>query len=203
MIYIRVGDETKQISMEELRNQIEQDLVSPDTLIQSETIFGDGLWRTLGKTTLYERIKHGKESAIFQQESTSFVRYAGFWIRFVAYIIDIIAALILYGIVTFLLNLFFPVVGFVMSLLLTFIFDWLYYAILESSSLQATIGKMAVGVIVTDLDIKRVSFGKASVRFWAKIISGLILSIGYIMAGFTEKKQALHDMIAGCLVIRK
>jgi uncharacterized RDD family membrane protein YckC len=50
---------------------------------------------------------------------------------------------------------------------------------------------------------EKISFGKATGRYFGKIISGMILCIGYIMAGFTEKKQALHDMMAGCLVVRK
>jgi len=58
-------------------------------------------------------------------------------------------------------------------------------------------------LIVTDLNGNRISFGRASGRFFSKIISGLIpFGIGYILAGFTERKQALHDMIAGCLVLR-
>jgi uncharacterized RDD family membrane protein YckC len=56
---------------------------------------------------------------------------------------------------------------------------------------------------VTDLNGDRISFGKASGRFFGKIISRLILGIGFFMIGFTEKKQGLHDMIAGCLVVKK
>lgn len=63
---------------------------------------------------------------------------------------------------------------------------------------------MALGLIVTDMQGRRVTFARASGRFFAKIITNLIpLWIGYIMAGFTEKKQALHDMIASCLVLKK
>ena len=63
---------------------------------------------------------------------------------------------------------------------------------------------VALGLIVTDMNDQRITFGRASGRFFARIISNLIpLEIGYIMAGFTEKKQALHDMIASCLVLRK
>ena len=80
---------------------------------------------------------------------------------------------------------------------------WLYYALMESSPQQATLGKMALGIVVTDLDGRRISFGKASIRHWSKILSYLILLIGYIMAGFTARKQALHDLIAGTLVINK
>jgi uncharacterized RDD family membrane protein YckC len=59
---------------------------------------------------------------------------------------------------------------------------------------------MALGLVVTDLDGQRISFGKASGRHFGKIISSLILCIGFIMAGFTERKQALHDIMAGTLV---
>ncbi|HEX5422129.1 MAG TPA: RDD family protein, partial [Candidatus Acidoferrales bacterium] len=69
---------------------------------------------------------------------------------------------------------------------------------------QGTPGKLALGLFVTDMEGKRVTFARASGRFFAKIITGLIpLFIGYIMAGFTAKKQALHDMIASCLVLRR
>ena len=81
--------------------------------------------------------------------------------------------------------------------------QWLYFALMESSSKQATLGKMALGIIVTDLNGNRLSFGRATGRYFGKIISGAILMIGYIMAGFTEKKQALHDIIAGCLVVNR
>jgi uncharacterized RDD family membrane protein YckC len=80
--------------------------------------------------------------------------------------------------------------------------SWAYYALMESSSMQATLGKKALGMIVTDLEGRRVSLGKATGRFFGKILSGLILGIGYIMIGFTERKQGLHDMLAGTLVYK-
>ena len=80
---------------------------------------------------------------------------------------------------------------------------WLYWAGMESSTKQATLGKMVHGIIVTDLEGNRILFGKASGRYFGKIISFLILGIGFVMAGFTEKKQALHDIMAGCIVINK
>jgi len=84
------------------------------------------------------------------------------------------------------------------------IVGWLYYAYLESGETQATWGKRMLGLYVTDLSGNRITFGRASGRFFAKIISRLIpFWIGYIMAGFTERRQALHDMIASCLVLRR
>lgn len=85
---------------------------------------------------------------------------------------------------------------------LSVIIEWLYYALMESSARQATLGKMVLGIKVTGLNGERVSFGKATGRYFGKILSGLIIGIGYVMAGFTEKKQALHDILSGCLVVR-
>jgi uncharacterized RDD family membrane protein YckC len=81
------------------------------------------------------------------------------------------------------------------------VLEWLYFAALESSAWQGTVGKRALGLRVTDLEGRRIGFGRASGRFLAKIPSAAILLIGFIMAAFTEKKQALHDKMAGTLVI--
>jgi len=80
--------------------------------------------------------------------------------------------------------------------------SWLYSALMESSAKQATLGKMALGIRVTDLDGNRITFGKATGRYFAKILSALILGIGFLMVAFTERKQGLHDMLAGTLVVR-
>jgi uncharacterized RDD family membrane protein YckC len=116
--------------------------------------------------------------------------YAGFWLRFLAHWIDgmvlIIPMLILY------ITIIGPIIGL-----------WLYFALMESNGTQATLGKMALGLKVTDLQGGRLSFGQATGRFFGKWISGMIMDIGFMMAGWTQKKQALHDMMAGALVVRK
>jgi uncharacterized RDD family membrane protein YckC len=78
-----------------------------------------------------------------------------------------------------------------------------YYSILESSEKQATFGKQAMGLVVTDLNGERISTMNAIGRYFAKIPSGIIFGIGFLMQPFTEKKQALHDIIAGTLVFKK
>jgi uncharacterized RDD family membrane protein YckC len=78
-----------------------------------------------------------------------------------------------------------------------------YFAIMESSSKQATLGKMVLGIVVTDNDGKRISLGRAIGRNLGKIVSSIILFIGYLMVAFTEKKQGLHDIMANCLVVVK
>jgi len=153
--------------------------------------------------------------------------YAGFWLRFVAYVIDALMIGLVLGVLILIMvaiigvgtlrgnegafdepdKFFFApaVISFVIGIfVLATCGTWLYYALLESSIHQGTLGKMALGLIVTDMQGRRVTFARASGRFFAKIITGLIpLCIGYIMAGFTEKKQALHDLIASCLVLKK
>jgi uncharacterized RDD family membrane protein YckC len=95
-------------------------------------------------------------------------------------------------------------IGFVLGFIgIIIVVSWLYYALSESSSWQATLGKKMLHLKVTDMTGQPISFGRASGRFFARIVTKLIpLGIGYMLAGFTEKKQAIHDMIASCLVLR-
>lgn len=142
------------------------------------------------------------------------VRYAGFWVRVVAAIVDGVVVRIvvtpiglMFGGMSWLagmgggvphLGMMFLGTGITLVLLVAG--AWLYEAFLESSSYQATLGKMIFGLKVTDLQGNRISFARATGRHFGKIVSGLILGIGFIMAGLTERKQALHDMLAGTLV---
>ena len=138
--------------------------------------------------------------------------YAGFWKRVGASIIDTL----LTGLFGFLLGavLAFMSIGMQWSQettmmlarvlqVLCIIFTWLYYTILESSKLQATIGKMALGLIVTDLAGNRISFGRANGRYFSKLFSAIPLGFGFIMAGTTAQKQGLHDKISNCLVMSR
>ncbi|WP_144524740.1 RDD family protein [Bacillus pumilus] len=89
------------------------------------------------------------------------------------------------------------------AILIGIVVTWLYYAIMESSKLQGTLGKMALGIKVTRVTGEKVTFGRATGRFFAKGFLSPILYIGYIIAFFTEKKQALHDLIASTIVVKK
>lgn len=136
--------------------------------------------------------------------------YAGFWKRFAAAVIDgvlitFFTASIKWTIIDALGGNFGNVSNSnnILWFLSLTIIRWCYFAGLESSPFQASIGKLAVGIYVTDLKGKRVSFAKATGRYFGKIISGLILFIGYIIAGTTSKKQALHDTMSECLVYSK
>lgn len=132
--------------------------------------------------------------------------YAGFWKRFAAFVIDNLVLLIPSLIVGAILGLlmafiFSPSSTQIVGNLVGFLMTWLYYSLMESSGKQATLGKMAVGIKVVDLRGEQISFARATGRFFAKIISAITFMIGYLMAGMTRRKQALHDMVAGCLVI--
>jgi len=135
--------------------------------------------------------------------------YGGFLERFAAAFID--------GIITtglgFVVGLFFGIVMViggqqdqsileVVGNLIGMVIGWLYYAIMESSSKQATLGKMALGMKVTDLNGNRIGFGRATGRYFAKTLSFLLLGIGFLMVLFTEKKQGLHDILAGCVIVK-
>jgi len=118
--------------------------------------------------------------------------HAGFWRRCAAYVLD---ALIL--VVPMLLCAMIPLLGIVLIIVLR----WLYFALMESSSSQATLGKQVMGIKVSDGAGQCISFGRATGRFAGGFLSRLIFSIGYMMAGWTERKQALHDLLADCCVV--
>ena len=144
------------------------------------------------------------------------MNYAGFWIRFAAYLIDyiiiMVAQLIIYGVLG--VSLFsaasldpeaggmFEDAASIIAVTVTSIGSILYYVLMESSAKQGTLGKMALGLVVADENGNRISFLRALGRYFAKILSALILMIGYIMAGFTEKKQGLHDIICSTVVVK-
>lgn len=160
----------------------------------------------------------------------SLAAHAGFWLRFVAYIVDYIVIQVAQSIVVF------PILGFFGITFFTFNedIDWeymsegeilamaatvigaagaaitvaiviqiLYYSLMEASKYQGTVGKLVLGLKVTDMNGNALDFPKAFIRNLAKVLSGMTFLIGYIMAGFTDKKQALHDIVAGALVVKK
>lgn len=143
-------------------------------------------------------------------------QYGGFWIRFVAAIIDGLIVNIVAAPLAFFIAAAVGYAGFAVSMpgqgihlvsaiggaALGFLGSWIYEALMLSSSRQATLGKMAVSLKVTDLAGNRLTFERATGRHFAKYISGMTFGIGYIMVAFTARRQALHDMIAGTLVPR-
>jgi uncharacterized RDD family membrane protein YckC len=151
------------------------------------------------------------------------VQYASFWRRLGASLIDIFILQTLSGIaVVFLIAIQFTVGVFAtrsetlddvcqvvfMVLFITVgvaasALCLLYWPWMESSPHQATLGKRALDIVVTDIDGKRVSFARAAGRNLGKIVSAIIYYVGFIMIAFTKKKQGLHDMMANCVVVKK
>jgi uncharacterized RDD family membrane protein YckC len=157
------------------------------------------------------------------------VLYAGFWLRLVAAIIDnlilgvpsvFLFFLLFAGMMPMLMHageggnptaVVFMFLPRIMALVvISVVGRWLYWSLMEASECQATLGKKALGLYVTDMEGRRTTFGRTSGRFWGgrgisaiPYLGGLYYLIDCIMCGFTERKQALHDMIANCLVLRK
>jgi uncharacterized RDD family membrane protein YckC len=133
------------------------------------------------------------------------IAYAGFWRRLLAYLIDgvvlggvgggLVAAVLLVdpGDYKALLN----------SVLVLAALGWAYHAVLESSPARGTLGKIALELFVGDVHGDPITFWRASVRYWLKSLSSLFLMLGWLMAAFTPRKQALHDLLAGTLVLRR
>jgi uncharacterized RDD family membrane protein YckC len=120
--------------------------------------------------------------------------YAGFWKRFAALIIDAVVVSAGAGILS--------AVTFGAGTLLVVLFGpWIYEAWMLSSAWQATVGKRALSIAVTGLDGGRISFARATGRHFGKYLSALLLGFGFLMAAFTARKQALHDIIAETLVV--
>jgi uncharacterized RDD family membrane protein YckC len=134
--------------------------------------------------------------------------YGGFWKRVIAYLID---AFIIAFPVTMIFGTVIPQammtdnvqvtsVAVSMPQVIMLVASWVYFAGLESSVWQATVGKNMLGMQVTDTSGERIDFIKATIRYLSKFLSSFFLMIGFIMVAFTEKKQGLHDFIAGTLV---
>ena len=145
--------------------------------------------------------------------------YAGFWKRFAAAWIDylvIYTAMAICGIL-YAIYYIFPIAEYsgaydyadanidslIFGTVMWLAGAWIYYSVFESSKRQATLGKLAVGIKVTDLHGNRIGFARASGRYFGKFISSTIIGIGYLMAAFMKRKQGLHDIMAGCLVVRQ
>ncbi len=151
------------------------------------------------------------------------IRYAGFWKRTGAAVIDALAIGVPANVIVAIAggsgfssstgvdqqtgqtvtHFHFDPPRVILFTLLSMLANWIYFATMESSRRQATLGKMAIGIVVTDDQGGRISFARATARHVAKLLSALILDIGFMMAGWTRRKQALHDMVANTLVIVK
>ena len=145
--------------------------------------------------------------------STHPVTYAGFWKRVLAFLLDYIVMMVLIIVFSFgmgmmmahngvdatadeTLALFDALMQWVVLML-----GWLYFGWMESSQYQATLGKLLMGLKVTNIQGERLSFWRATGRHFGKYLSFLLLGIGFLMVAFTRRKQGLHDLMTSCLVI--
>jgi uncharacterized RDD family membrane protein YckC len=140
------------------------------------------------------------------------VEYAGFWKRVLASLADGLVTTVLSMVIALVVGgaLWLSTASAQETVTFTIVYylaivpvHWLYYALMESSSRQATYGKVAVGIVVTDLQGNRISFGRATSRSLLKFVNTVTLGVGWILAGLTSKKQALHDLLAGTVVVAR
>lgn len=143
--------------------------------------------------------------------------YAGFWLRVAAYLIDSVilgaAAMVMLLIFIILSFFFIGLLGEVGALLGVFFYlglcliiaamTILYMIIMNASKWQGTVGKIIVGIKVVDMEGNRLTMGKSGLRYLGYIVSSFTMGVGFILAAFTDKKQALHDMLVQTLVVKK
>lgn len=129
------------------------------------------------------------------------VNYAGFWIRFAAYLIDAVILWVAKVIISYVAFQTYSFYGSNLPLsIISIVMSVLYFSLMESSAQQATLGKMAVGIKVGDMRGNRISFANAIGRYLGKFISGILLLIGFLMVVWDDKKQSLHDKLADTYV---
>lgn len=211
--YVQNGASEGPVPMSEIRSLVDSGIIEFDSPICCE---GEERWLKAGEAfpgfwNKRRTYTPPPETRWRDTERTTYGRYGGFWLRFFALFIDTFIVLILQFAVGFAVGIVMEasgstvdetmaaVVGFAVGSLV----NWIYFAGGESGYSQATIGKRAMGLMVTDLNGERITFGRASGRYFSKILSGLFFGIGYLMVAFSEKKQGLHDMMAGTLVVRR
>jgi uncharacterized RDD family membrane protein YckC len=206
-IYItRDGQRTGPYSLEEVNRQLAAGTISPVDQAWSE---GSPGWKPL--LSFPGVIMPGGASStamplgMATPVSAGAIKYAGFWIRVVAYIIDVV----ILGMGLWIIALPFQrspeegggtsAIGAILQIVLGF----LYMPVLWSSPMQATIGQRICGLRLIRPGGNRISFARGIARMLAMILSGMLLCIGYLMVAFTECKQGLHDMLAGTYVVKE
>lgn len=219
--YAKNGQTIGPVTLDVLRNQLACGAIQPQDLVWRKGMAQWAPANTVGElggtsNVAVATLINAPSSPLDYQTSSFDPEYAGFWRRFCAAFLDGIITSIAGAIIGFIIGM---VVGVGMGAgggnaraagavsegignILGIVVGWLYAASMESSAKQATFGKMAMGIMVTDIYGQRISFARASGRHFGKILSVLTLFVGYLMVAFTERKQGLHDKMANCLVIR-
>lgn len=211
--YIKDGKEEGPVSSETLRNLLKHGIINDETPVKCE---GMTEWE---KASFY-KIESEKAKTDYVNLNQDYP-YVGFWKRTFAFMIDSILLSFVVWIIGSLLSPFMYVLmsanvgemspedvllagaagSYMLYTMAGQVVNWLYFSILESSAWQATIGKKLLNIKVVDEEGKRITFLRGTGRYLAKFLSVLSLGIGFMMSGWTKKKQALHDKIAKTYVI--
>jgi len=162
----------------------------------------------IGLLMIVPRIKRDREQPHLDLINFN---YASFWLRLLAFCVDFVIISIIFSIIVLTFNLEinekYIVADYGILVFyrgpIVFLIGYLYYSLLESSKLMATLGKRLVKIKVTDLNGDRITFGNATVRFFGKLLSSLFLGMGFLMIFFMSTRQGLHDTFAKTIVIMK
>lgn len=201
--YSKNGQALGPVPQSQLESLIATGQLAPTDLVWSESLPD---WQRLSDVPQL-RPGQTQPGASTSTVATGSLRYANFWKRLAAQIFDqLILGVITSGFTVLLATVVIPAdvtvqQVYILASIGSLVINWLYFAAMESSTTQATLGKLAIELRVVDMHGQRISFGRASGRFFGKILSGLMLGIGYLMIGMTPKRQAMHDLLTDCLVI--
>lgn len=171
--------------------------------------FGRGVYRRLSIDSIRRKVSSG--SLI---KSDNEIIYAGFWRRFAALFIDVIVLYTMWVLGILVIMFILESVNLsdfnklnnasdVFLFAIFFLTSWLYEALMTSSSRQATFGKKALGIYITDMEGDKLTFSRASARFFVKIVVSILFGFGFFFQPFTKKRQTLHDKMSGTLVARR
>jgi uncharacterized RDD family membrane protein YckC len=208
--YWKDGEQCGPVSTVELRKLLSEQRVDGATLVRAD---GSNDWVPIGaaegvvisEIPLPALSAQGLRTLSYANPRAATVRDASFVQRGGALLMDVVVLHII-GVSFGGLLLMMNVGGRTLedfAALIVLLALWAYYAFMESSPCQGTVGKLVVGIKVTDVHGARISFPRATGRFFAKILSALPLYTGFLLAAFADRRQALHDMLAGTVVMRR
>ncbi len=225
--YVNDEDQVGPLAKDQLIRAVEKGIVKPDTLVwrnglkdwveASQVKFlsfaSANPFAVTGRDSDEEEDNEEEEDRPRKKKKKKKrIQYGSFWNRLVGFVVDGISVGVIYIAVCFVIGVFIGVSGAQVDLnspivslvfyIIYFTIYFLYFACLESSEAQASFGKMAAGTKVVDENGDRLSFLRASGRSVGRLLSTFTLGIGFLLMPFTEKKQAMHDLMAGTLVIK-
>jgi len=224
--YVVDDNQVGPLAKDQLIRAVEKGIVQPDTLVWRDglkdwveasrlkflSFVSDNPFAVTGRDSDEEEQEEEEDPRPKKKKKKKRIEYGTFWNRVVGFVVDNVVLLLIFWVICFFIGVWFGVAGIQvdpnssqLSLALNFVLlltYWLYFACLESSSAQATVGKMAAGIKVVNENGDRIGFLHATGRCFARLLTLIFFGIGFIVMLFTEKKQGVHDLMAGTFVVK-